>query len=349
MALERAARSLGRGPARGPRAPAAGIAGAVGERASSRRRRAQSSRRAEELRGQAGRRRSLGAAESESPRFLLGHGSRRRRGALFGLDPTKREVTTARGERLRYDVLSLDTGSSAGEPAGATDRALRVRPVEAFLAGWERLRESARNGEVRRIAVVGGGAAGVEVLLAMRHGLAGSATQFALFSELPVLAGHGARRRIARILGERGVTVHSGRKVLAAGENGLELDGGGRFGAQAAVWAAGAYAPSWIARSALAIAAGDVASVIGEPGPKSGVFAVRQGPVLAHNLRRALAGEAPERFRPPSRSLALISCGDRYAVASWGWLALEGAWVWRWKDRIDRRFVERYRLGPGEG
>src|SRR5436309_2083678 len=290
--------------------------------------------------------------------------------AAVGVDPARREVTTARGERLRYDVLSPATGSGAGGPAGAAEHTFRVRPVEVFLAGWERLRESARSGEVRCIAVVGGGAAGVEVLLAMRHGLAGSATQFALFSELPILAGHGARRRIARILGERGVTVHSGRKVVAAGENGLGLDGGERFEAQAAVWATGAYAPPWIAQSALAtdargfvavsetlqsrscpeiFAAGDVATVIGEPRPKSGVFAVRQGPVLARNLRRALAGEAPEPFRSPSRSLALISCGDRYAVASWGWLALEGAWVWRWKDRIDRRFVERYRLGPGEG
>jgi len=306
---------------------------------------------------------ALGAlAARAGARFLLD--------SAVGLDPARREVTTARGERLRYDVLSLDVGSSAGDPSGAAERALRVRPVEPFLAGWERLRESARRGEIRRIAVVGGGAAGIEVLLAMRHGLAGVAAEFVLFSELPVLAGHGARRRMARILGERGVTVHSGRKVVAAGKNGLELDGGERFEAQAAVWAAGAYAPPWIAQSELATdargfvavsetlqsrsrpeiyAAGDVATVIGEARPKSGVFAVRQGPVLARNLRRALAGEAPERFRPPSRSLALISCGDRYAVASWGRLALEGAWVWRWKDRIDRRFVERYRLGPGEG
>jgi selenide, water dikinase len=306
---------------------------------------------------------ALGAlAARAGARFLLD--------SAVGLDPARREVTTARGERLRYDVLSLDTGSSAGEPAGAAEHALRVRPVEPFLASWERLRELARRGEIRRIAVIGGGAAGVEVLLAMRHGLAGVAAEFVLFSELPVLAGHGARRRMARILGERGVTVHSGRKVVAAGENGIELKGGERFEAQAAVWATGAYAPSWIAQSGLAtdargfvavsdtlqsqsrpeiFAAGDVATVIGEPRPKSGVFAVRQGPVLARNLRRALAGEALERFRPPPRSLALISCGDRYAVASWGGLALEGAWVWGWKDRIDRRFVERYRLGPGEG
>ncbi len=277
-----------------------------------------------------------------------------------GVDPARRELTTARGGRLHYDVLSLDTGSSAGEPAGPAQHALRVRPVEPFLAGWERLRESAKRGEIRRIAVVGGGAAGIEVLLAMRHALAGVATEFALFSELPILAGHGARRRIARILGARGVAVHSGRKVLAASKDGLELDGGGRFEAQAAVWATGARAPSWIARSGLAtdergfvavsdalrsrscpeiFAAGDVATVAGRPRPKSGVFAVRQGPVLARNLRLALGGGAPEPFRPPTRSLALISCGDRYAVASWGRVSLEGAWVWRWKDRIDRRFV----------
>src|SRR5712671_2485826 len=281
------------------------------------------------------------------------------------VDPARREVVTAQGERLRYDILSLDIGSATGEPADATEHALRVRPVEAFLAGWERLRESARRGEVRRIAVIGGGAAGVEVLLAMRHALAGAAVEFALFSELPVLAGNGARGAMVRILGARGVAVHSGRKVVAVGEDRIELEDGERFEAQAAVWATGASAPSWIAQSGLAtdshgfvavsdtlqsqsrpeiFAAGDVASVIGEARPKSGVFAVRQGPVLARNLRRALAGEAPEPFRSPSRSLALISCGNRYAVASWGGLAVEGAWVWRWKDRIDRRFVERYRF-----
>jgi len=98
-------------------------------------------------------------------------------------------VITARGERLAYDFLSLDIGSAIREPAGTAEHALRLRPVEAFLTGWERLRESASSGEVRRIAVIGGGAGGVEVLLAMQHALAGVAVEFALFSELPILAG----------------------------------------------------------------------------------------------------------------------------------------------------------------
>src|SRR5882672_7807634 len=270
--------------------------------------------------------------------------------SAVGMDPARREVITARGERLAYDFLSLDIGSAIRQPAGAAEHALRLRPVEAFLAGWERLRESARRGEVRRIAVIGGGAAGVEVLLAMQHALAGVAVEFALFSELPILARHGARRAIVRILRARGVAVHSGRKVLVAGKGGVELDGGGHFEAQAAVWATGASAPPWIAQSGLAtdslgfVAVSDTLQSRSHPE----VFAAGQGPVLARNLRRALAGEAPEPFRPPSRSLALISCGNRYAVASWGGLAVKGAWVWRLKDRIDRRFVERYRLGTTE-
>jgi selenide,water dikinase len=80
----------------------------------------------------------------------------------------------------------------------------------------------------------------------------------------------------------------------------------------------------------------------GHPRPKSGVYAVRQGPPLAENLRHTLAGTQPEPYLPQSVALALISTGDRHAIASWGPLSWEGDWVWRWKDRIDRRFVERF-------
>ncbi len=284
------------------------------------------------------------------------------------IDPGRGEVVTARGERLAYDLLSLDVGSTSGQAAGEAKHALRVRPVELFLANWERLRESARRGEVRRIAVIGGGAAGIEVLLAMQHGLAGATVEFTLFDGTHILAGHSesVRRRIARILGTRGVGVHTGRKVFAAGAGGLEMEDGQRFQAQATVWATGASAPAWIAASGLRtdplgfvavsealqsishpeiFAAGDVATIVGEARPKSGVIAVKQGPALARNLRLALAGATLKPFRSPARALALISCGDRYAVASWASLALEGAWVWRWKDRIDRQFVGKYRLG----
>src|SRR5689334_4064569 len=241
-------------------------------------------------------------------RLALRAGARFLQDSAIEADPARCEVLTAKGERLRYDILSLDVGSAPPEPPGGAENTLCVRPIEAFPAAWERLRERARSGGIHSIAVVGGGAAGIEVLLAMQHALSGSPVRFALFDAAPLLDGQGAGRRIERLLRARGVAIHAAR-VLRASEGGLALDGGERFQAQATVWATGANAPSWIARSGLAtaadgfvavgptlrstshpdvFAAGDVASAAGGARPKSGVLAVRQGPALARNLRRAL-------------------------------------------------------------
>ncbi|HRH06729.1 MAG TPA: selenide, water dikinase SelD, partial [Burkholderiaceae bacterium] len=96
----------------------------------------------------------------------------------------------------------------------------------------------------------------------------------------------------------------------------------------------------------LIFAAGDIANMVNFKLEKAGVFAVRQGKPLAENLRRAVAGTALEAYKPQSRWLALISTGDAYAVASRGWLGFAGAWVWRWKDWIDQRFMRKFSEFP---
>jgi selenide,water dikinase len=89
-------------------------------------------------------------------------------------------------------------------------------------------------------------------------------------------------------------------------------------------------------------AAGDCASLTRTPRPRSGVFAVRAGEPLARNLLAALRGQTPHAWRPQSRALYLLAEGPQRAIASWGPFALEGAWLWRWKDRIDRAFIGRH-------
>ena len=105
-------------------------------------------------------------------------------------------------------------------------------------------------------------------------------------------------------------------------------------------------------------AAGDIANMANHKLEKAGVFAVRQGMPLAENLRRSVQGVALKPYRPQKRWLALISTGDQQAVASrgvlWGLLTalgvgglnITGAWLWRWKDWIDQRFMRRFSEFP---
>jgi selenide,water dikinase len=217
--------------------------------------------------------------------------------------------------------------------------------------------------------MAGGGAAGVEVLLSIQHRLqcvGFSGARYAVVTDGDdILAGHSASTRalFRRVLRQRGVGLHLGKRIAEATRNGLVTSAGEQIPADLIIWATGAAPAGWPGACGLAVnergfirvtdtlqvvgqanvfATGDIASMDAFPRPKSGVYAVRQGPPLAENLHRALNGKSLLTYHPQSRALALISTGDRYAVASRGWLFASGAWVWRWKDRIDRGFMKRY-------
>ena len=288
------------------------------------------------------------------------------------IDARGHQIMLSDGTALDYDLASIDIGSTSAHPAtsGPADEAVAVRPIEEFLRAWHALVERARRGELKKLLVAGGGAGGVELLLAMHHKinhLAGAhAVEFALVTDgdrlLPDL-NSGTRTAFQRILAQRAIGVRLNCRVVRVEANAAITPDGERIAADAVIRATGASAPPWLRDTPLKLdaagfiatnahlqslshpdiyATGDCATVEGYTYPKSGVYAVRQGPVLARNLRHALAGEPLGTYRPQRRALALISTGDKYAVASYGGLTFHGEWVWRWKDRIDRRFIARY-------
>ena len=300
---------------------------------------------------------------------------------VTGLDLARREVLLAARPPARFDLLALNIGSTpalAGIP-GADRHALPIKPVAAFLNAWDALQASwkCRPPDPRvRIAVVGGGAGSVELLLAVRQRLlagAGGALPLAqaqfefhlVTAAATLLAGHNrsVQRRFERLLRERAVRISSRRRVVEVRDHLLLCDAGDPIPFDLLLWATHAAAPAWPKAAGLAtdpdgfvavneflqstshpevFAAGDIAALIGEPRPKSGVFAVREGLPLAGNLRRALEQRPLRAFRPQRQFLSLISAGDRYAVASRGPFACEGRWVWHWKDWIDRRWMRGY-------
>ncbi|MEP1594151.1 MAG: selenide, water dikinase SelD, partial [Halieaceae bacterium] len=204
----------------------------------------------------------------------------------------------------------------------------------------------------------------VELVMAMANALAGSSLGFALYcGSEDLLPGYNRRARalVSRELKNLGIEVHCNARVTRVDADSLHFESG----AQPAhydrlFWCTGAVAAPWIAESGLAVddrgflllrdtlqtldddavfAAGDVAVQLNHPRPRAGVFAVRQAPVLANNLRNQLLSRPLKEHHPQQRFLSLLSLGGKRAVADKRGLAVSGSWVWRWKDRIDRRFM----------
>ena len=294
-------------------------------------------------------------------------------GEVVGLDPTLKTVHLAGDTWLEYDCLSLNLGSTPplDRIAGAAAHAVPVKPVDRLLAWLDSLLAQGAEAFPVRIAIIGAGAGGVELALTLEHRLrlvAGGRS----FGEIylvtdwhDIMPGHSslARRWLRRILLQRGIAVNTGAKVVEVGADRLRSADGRSFGYDHVI-STGSGPPPWLHHCGLAtdeqgfvavgdtlqsvshpqvFAAGDLADMVGAKRPKAGVYAVRHGPVLARNLRCALTGCTLEAHTPQRHALAIIGTGEGYAVAARGPFALRGAWVWRLKERIDRKFVLRYR------
>ena len=297
---------------------------------------------------------------------------------VSGLDLTEKRVLCDNRPSIPYDLLSINIGSAprTADVPGATETAVPVKPINRFLERWEALRHRAMTHAGKlRVAVVGGGAGGVEILLAIQHRLraergAAEEIEYHLFSgNETILPTHNekVRRTFAKVLKDRGVTVHTGQAVVEVTPGHLRTKDGQTIDADEILWVTAAGAAPWPAKAGLAtdeagfiavgdtlqstshdtvFAAGDIASMVNYPRPKSGVFAVRQGPPLAKNLRRALLSQPLKPFAPQKQFLGLISTGDKYAVASRSGWSLKGQYVWRWKDWIDQRFMRKFNELP---
>ncbi|PKO71835.1 MAG: hypothetical protein CVU20_04925 [Betaproteobacteria bacterium HGW-Betaproteobacteria-14] len=298
-----------------------------------------------------------------------------RRTSVIGIDTAAQRLFCSNGAAFDYDLLSIDTGAvlDLGALPGATQHALPVRPIERFIQGCRSLVEHVRARPRTVITMIGGGAAGIELILALRRRLRrhvrdGKAVLQLVSAGERLLPGHppGVGRMLEAQLAACGILYYPERSVAAFHPGGVILHTGEQIESDFNLVATGAGAPAWPKRSGLAtdangfisvngflqstshaniFAAGDVAGMLDQPRPKSGVYAVRAGPPLAENLMRALDGRALKRYIPQKRALYLIGTGGRHAIASWGPFSWQGDWVWRWKDRIDRAFIARFSCG----
>lgn len=278
---------------------------------------------------------------------------------------------------VKYDTLSINIGSrpNASSISGVDDHALPVKPIDQFLNGWERIIDNIKEhrGDYH-LTIVGTGAGGVEMSLATQFKLQqilqqrghnpASLKVTLIGANKHILPTHNrhVRNKFNRILQERKIKLLTSSKVSRVTADEVYI-GDTAIPSNATIWVTHASAQAWPENSGLdtdergfikvndclqstnqpeVFAVGDIAAVVNHPREKSGVFAVRQGPPLTENLRRHLRGQTLKPFTPQTNFLGLISTGDQYAIASRGNWSLEGAWLWKIKDWIDRRFMDNF-------
>jgi selenide,water dikinase len=292
-------------------------------------------------------------------RLILAHAT--------GIDRTAHLIEVEGQGPIAYDVASIDIGITAKmNLPGFAEHAVGAKPLDKYAKRWREFVASAKEGSVDpTVAVIGGGVAGCELALAMTHALkqAGVKPVVTVIEVGPQISGVGnrGRHKLMQAMAQAGITLRTDTRVTQIKAGQVVLETQAPVDAALTVGAAGAFPHGWLGQTDLPLidgfieitpdlsikgdanvfAVGDCAAMPFAPRPKAGVFAVRAAPVLHHNLRAALTGGARKPFKPQKNYLKLISLGEKSAMAEKFGLALSGRILWRWKDRIDRAFMDK--------
>ena len=303
--------------------------------------------------------------------------------SVTGIEPKLQQVFCAQRPPLSYHWLSINIGS---QPAlstipGAEGIGAAVKPISTFISHWHDVLNRCKNKpRPTAIAIVGGGAASVEVAMACQFqaqkelGVNSQLLKFSVFSGSDqLLPSHNRRvqRYIAKMLSERGIELFLGHTVSSAVSYGdreqLNFNGREAIIVDEVIWAIHAGSADWPKKAGLdcdangfirvnnflqstshdtIFAAGDIASFDPQPLAKSGVYAVRAGQYLADNLRLVVSGKPLKPYKPQKNFLSILMTGNKQGIASKAGFSVAGQWVWRWKDFIDRGFMNKFRVLP---
>jgi selenide,water dikinase len=291
------------------------------------------------------------------------------------IDPDLNRAHLGDQADIEFDVLSIDIGSTPDQRiAGASEFAVGVKPIAGFQQRWDSLLQALDSAELSEPAgeaidwgVIGAGAGGVELVLAMAHRLRDhdNLKFHLIYRGERILPGYpdGVVKQVEQSLLDSKVMLHAGFSVAEVTNTGVISDAGEHLSLDERIWCTGAVGAPWLNESALAhseknfiqvsrtlqstshesvFAVGDIAEMVDDPRPKAGVFAVRQAPYLEQNLRHLFADEPLENIKLQKHFLSLLALGDKVAVASRNGLAVKGRWVWRWKDSIDQKFMHQF-------
>jgi len=273
------------------------------------------------------------------------------------IDSHNRYVHLNSGRVLHYKCLSLNSGSMPPKIDLTDDSIpqLAAKPFQTFLEHWKAYSDSP---DGKGIAVIGGGAAAFELALALRTSRPSMPVTLLCGQGLLGSHGVGLRRRAQAYLDKADIRVYESTPVTRLSEGNVFSHDDVVCQVDAVVLATGASALPWYQTAGLntdsagfvsvnpslqstshpdVFAAGDCASLPGSL--RSGVYSVRHGAVLAHNIPAWLSGKPLLQYSAQKRSLALLATADGGALVSYGRFSAQGRLAGIWKDYLDLSFI----------
>ena len=282
-----------------------------------------------------------------------------------GIDSRSKKVQFASRPPLRYDTLSINAGGQPGQQFQGHPLIVPVKPIGQFIPRWNAILEQSGDKEGKKLLIVGGGPGSVELALAISERYGRRFQIDLITADSLILAQHSqrVRRNVLRALHNQDICIRTSLRVKSATDCSVIAEDGETLAADFVLWVAGVEAPKWVQTGGLALdsvgfirvdknlrsvshpnifAAGDIASLDGQERPKSGVFAVREGPILARNLRACAIGKVLKVYRAQRKALAILRVRRNCAISSKGAISIQGSLVWAAKDWIDRRFMRSF-------
>jgi NADH dehydrogenase FAD-containing subunit len=298
-------------------------------------------------------------------------GARFQQGMVASIRPVEKRLILASGAEIPYDVVSFNTGS--GIPTGnlsiASDaRVFTVKPIEQLVQAQQHIKARLKK-KIHHIVIAGGGPAGLEVtanLWRLAANIGGEA-RFTLVAGRRLMGDFPEKVRALALksLTGRGVEVIEGTHLHEVQTSVALLKDGRMLPFDMIFLALGVQPSALFQNSGLKIGpdggllvndflqsvanpeifgGGDCIYFQPQPLDKVGVYAVRQNPILFHNLLAALEGRIMRRFKPGGAYLLIFNMGDDRGIFWKKQFIFAGRLAFWLKDYIDRRFMRTFQV-----
>jgi NADH dehydrogenase FAD-containing subunit len=304
-------------------------------------------------------------------KMALAGGAHFRQGTVTRILPVEKRLVLAGGEHLSYDVVSFNTGSgipTSDLSIAADARVFTVKPIEQLLRAQQHIKERLKK-KTHHIIIVGGGPAGLEItanLWRLAANLGGEA-RFTLVAGRRLMRDFPEKVRALALksLRRRKVDVIEGTYLQEVQTNVAQLQDGRMLPFDMIFLALGVQPSPLFKNSGIEtgpdgglmvneylqsvafpeiFGGGDCIYFQPQPLDKVGVYAVRENPILFHNLKAALEDGAMRRFKPGGDYLLLFNLGDDRAIFWKKQLIFDGRLAFWLKDYIDRRFMKKFQI-----